>query len=145
MRRPTTVVDTLVIHATVESSLTGSIDILRERGNSYHYLIDRDGTTVQCVSPREAAFHAGKSMGPQGEGVNEYSLSISMVNLNDGSDPFTTVQIETAQALVKRLKASFPELRFVTTHAAISPNRKDDPKGFPIQEFAEATGLTLWL
>lgn len=138
-------VDTIVCHATVEPTLAGSVTILRERGNSYHYLIDRDGTTVQCVSPVQAAFHAGKSKGPQGEGVNEYSIGISFVNENIREKPIEKVQLDTAKELIKRLKGKFPHLKFITTHAAISPGRKDDPIDFPIQELAEATNLHVWL
>jgi AmpD protein len=125
--------------------LAGSISILRERGNSYHYLIDRDGTTIQCVSPVQAAFHAGKSRGPQGEGVNEYSIGISFVNENVRERPIEQVQIDTAKELIGRLQAKFTHLKFITTHAAISPGRKDDPINFPIQELAEATNLSVWL
>ncbi|MBC8065482.1 MAG: N-acetylmuramoyl-L-alanine amidase [Chlorobia bacterium] len=129
----------------MESTLTGSISILRERGFSYHYLIDRDGTAIQCVSPVNAAFHAGQSKGPQGEGVNEYSISISFVNKNDGTDPITAQQIDMASFIAKRLKLTFKDLRFVTSHAMISPGRKTDPAGFSIEEFSAAAGLEAWL
>lgn len=145
MRKPTTVVDTIVFHATVEPTLKSSLSILKERGFSYHYLIDKDGTAVQCVAPTNVAFHAGKSTGPQGEGVNEYSIGISLVNLNNGIDPFTKAQIEKAILVATRLKSRFPNIKFVTTHASISPGRKSDPDGFPISEVAEASGLSVWL
>lgn len=124
--------------------MTGSISILRERGNSYHYLIDRDGTTIQCVSPVQAAFHAGKSKGPQGEGVNEYSIGIAFVNENLPEKPIDQVQIDTATELIQRLRAKFEDLKFVTTHANISPGRKNDPVNFPVRELAVATGLDVW-
>lgn len=145
LRKPTTVVDTVVFHATVEPTLKSSLSILRERGFSYHYLVDKDGTAVQCVAPTNVAFHAGQSTGPQGTGVNEYSIGISLVNLNNGIDPFTKAQIETAVLITTRLKTRFPNLKFITTHAAISPGRKNDPDGFPIKDIAEATGLCVWL
>jgi AmpD protein len=134
-----------VLHATVEPTLKGSVSILRERGFSYHFLIDRDGTSVQCVSPKDVAFHAGPSKGPQGEGVNEYSIGISFVNLNDGKDPFTEAQIAEAQFIVHRLKQNYKELKYITTHAAISPGRKDDPAGFPLEAFAMNCELRLWI
>ena len=138
-------VDTVVCHATVEPTLAGSISILRERGNSYHYLIDRDGTTLQCVSPVQAAFHAGKSKGPQGDGVNEYSIGIAFVNENVPERPIEQIQLDTAKELIGRLRSKFAYLKFITTHAAISPGRKDDPIDFPIHELAEATNLHVWL
>ncbi len=138
-------VDTIVFHATVEPTLKSSLSILRERGFSYHYLVDKDGKGIQCVAPTNVAFHAGNSVGPQGEGVNEYSIGISLVNLNNGIDPFTKAQMETAALIITKLKARFPNIRFVTTHAAISPGRKSDPDGFEIKVIAEATGLSVWL
>jgi AmpD protein len=144
-RKSTTVIDTVVCHATVEPTLAGSISVLRERGNSYHYLIDRDGTTIQCVSPVQAAFHAGKSRGPQGEGVNEYSIGISFVNENVPDKPIAQIQLDTAIELIKKLRLKFTGLKFITTHAAISPGRKDDPINFPVRELAEATDLHVWL
>ena len=138
-------IDTIVFHSTVENTLAGSISILRERGFSYHYLIDRDGLAIQCVSPVNAAFHAGQSKGPQGEGVNEYSISISFVNENDGKHPLTDQQMEMARFIATRLKLTFKELRYVSSHASISPGRKTDPAGFSIEKFAEAVGLEPWL
>lgn len=133
-----------MVHATVEPTLKGALAILRERGFSYHFLIDRDGSATQCVSPVDAAFHAGQSKGPQGAGVNEYSVGISFVNLNDGVDPFTSEQIQSAVFVAKKLKSAFPNLRYVTSHEAISPGRKDDPSGFPMQEFATLAELEVW-
>jgi N-acetyl-anhydromuramyl-L-alanine amidase AmpD len=125
--------------------MRGSIDILRLRGYSYHYLIDKNGDIIQCVSPAHVAFHAGTSDGPQGSGVNEYSIGVSLVNRNDGTDPFATEQIQAATELLAKLKSKFPNLKFVTTHAAISPGRKNDPTGFPLEQFASEVGLSVWL
>lgn len=92
-----------------------------------------------------AAFHAGQSKGPQGDGVNEYSISVSFVNKNDGTDPITDQQIEKANFIANRLKLTFKDLRYVTSHAMISPGRKTDPAGFSVEEFARAVGLEAWL
>ena len=140
-----TMVDTIVLHATVEPTLQGSLDILRERGFSYHFLIDRNGDIAECVDPIRVAYHAGTSKGPQGEGVNEYSIGISFVNENDGSTPFEPAQIAGATRLVTDLRSRFNSLKWLTTHAAISPGRKNDPVGFPLEEFASAVGLSVWL
>jgi N-acetyl-anhydromuramyl-L-alanine amidase AmpD len=144
-RHPETTVDTIVLHATVEPTLQGSLNILRERGFSYHYLIDRDGSVSECVAPNRVAYHAGTSSGPQGEGVNEYSIGISFVNENDGAAPFGENQIQGAIRLVIDLQKRFEPLKWLTTHAAISPGRKNDPVGFPLEEFAGAVGLSVWL
>jgi len=133
-----------VLHSTVEPTLEGSIRVLRDREVSYHFLIDRNGDIVQCVDPTFAAYHAGKSLGPQGEGVNEYSIGISFVNLNDGADPYTEEQQEAAKVLVVNMVLQFRRLKFLTSHAVISPDRKTDPVGYPIAELAAFADLEYW-
>ena len=106
--------------------------------------MDKDGASVQCVSPVDVAFHAGQSKGPQGPGVNEYSIGISFVNRNDGVDPFPKEQFDRAVYIAKRLKSVFPNLKYLASHAAISAGRKDDPNGVPLKEFGEAIELEVW-
>lgn len=144
-RPPGTVVDTVVLHATAGSTLAGAISTLRERRLSYHYLIDKSDDVVKCAPTGMAAKHAGESLGPQGEWVNRYSVGISFVNLNDGRDPYTPAQIEAARELILALRKAIPTLRHLTTHYAIAPNRKTDPRSFPVPDLAAETGLELWL
>lgn len=143
LRPPGAVVDTVVLHATAGSSLAGAVQTLRLRGLSYHYLIDRSGAITKCCPASCRAFHAGQSFGPQGRWCNAYSVGISFVNLNTGTDPYTRDQQRSAQALVDALKTQFP-LRWLTTHYWVSPGRKTDPKNYPVEKLALATGLKLW-
>jgi len=135
-------VSTIVLHATAGGSLSGAVSTLIQRELSYHYLIDKDGKVVKAVPYTREAFHAGKSFGPEGEGVNRYSIGVSFVNKNDGKDPYTQAQIDSCRELVAELAAALPTLRWITTHYAISPGRKTDPKGFPCQKVAET--LMCW-
>jgi len=143
-RQSSTVIDTVVLHATVEPSIEGTLEVLRQRELSYHFLIDQNGDVLECVDPRFVAYHAGKSFGPQGDGVNEYSIGISFVNRNDGVDPFTDAQHEAIRTLLVALLKDFPSVRYLTTHAIISPNRKDDPLGFPVADLAKFAEMELW-
>jgi N-acetylmuramoyl-L-alanine amidase len=143
-RKQGTTCTTILLHATATPSLQTALDVLRERELSYHFLIDKDGSVLQCVPTDKVAFHAGESVGPDGPGVNEYSIGVSLVNLNDGDEPYTAQQIQATEALVRHLVPAFPTLRFLTTHAIVSPGRKSDPVGYPVAALAQATGLELW-
>lgn len=127
-------VSTIVLHATAGGSLSGAVSTLIQRELSYHYLIDKDGKVVKAVPYTREAFHAGKSFGPEGSGVNRYSIGISFVNRNDGKDPYTQAQVDSCRELVEELAGAIASLRWITTHYAVSPGRKTDPKGFPVSE-----------
>ncbi len=137
---------TIVLHATAGGSLSGALSTLRIKGLSYHYIIEKDGTITKCCPSNRVAFHAGKSEGPQGDNVNGYSIGISFVNRNDGTDMIPEAQEKAAQELVTELRESFP-LHWVTTHWAISPGRKTDPRPMGpgrLMKFAQICGLKAW-
>lgn len=165
-RPPGTVVDTVVLHATAGRSLSGALSALRAKEFSYNYLIEdqshgHDGRITKSVAASRVAFHAGNSYGPHEAArrlnrtqdkrkrfiarcsVNNYSVGISFINANDGNDPYSQAQYEAARALIIALKSQFP-LRWLTTHAFVSPGRKSDPRGFPIGDLAIAVGLEIW-
>lgn len=145
----------VVLHATAGSTLAGAISTLRLKGFSYHYIIEdarngRDGLVTKCVPTSREAFHAGRSVGPLGSNVNTYSIGVCMVNLNNGKDPYSDAQFESARKLLLELKAANPGLTWLTTHYAITVQpdgraRKTDPRA--LQDFealAESVGLTPW-
>lgn len=139
---------TIVLHASAGSSLAGAVSTLIKRNLSYHYLIEKSGSITKCVPASKVAFHAGKSLGPQRENVNGYSIGISFVNKNDGKDPVTIEQYIAARDLIIDLRKQFPELKWVTTHYAISPGRKTDPKPMnlaKLRAFAKEVGLSPWM
>jgi N-acetyl-anhydromuramyl-L-alanine amidase AmpD len=132
---------TVVLHATAGGQASGSISWLRKIGLSYHYIIERDGTIFKCVPLSRIAFHAGKSFGPEGANVNDYSIGIAFANRNDG-ERFTIAQIDAAAELIEAIRQ--PGLTWITTHYLIAPGRKNDPKGFPFKQFAERVGMVPW-
>jgi len=64
-------------------------------------------------------------------GVNDFSIGIELVNLNDGVDPFPEAQIQAMRDLVKAIISRHPIQNIVTHYqCADPPGRKSDPAGF---------------
>ena len=63
--------------------------------------------------------------------VNDFSIGIELVNLNDGIDPFPAEQIGALRRLLKAIAVRHP-LRYIVTHyeCADPPGRKSDPVSF---------------
>jgi N-acetyl-anhydromuramyl-L-alanine amidase AmpD len=127
-------VDTIVLHATVFNTLGEVIGEFADPHSrvSAHYTIDRDGTLVCHVPERLRAWHAGQSRMKDGrERVNDFSIGIELVNLNDGKDPFPEEQIQAMRHLAKDIISRHP-IRHIVTHyeCADPPGRKSDPAGF---------------
>jgi N-acetylmuramoyl-L-alanine amidase len=131
-------VNTIVLHATAGKSAASSIRYMRlpEVAASYHYIIERDGEVTKCVPVERKAWHAGKSVGPEGSDVNRYSIGIAFANLNDGNEVITAKQWDAARSLCIRLKEAYP-IEWVVTHYGISYPRKTDPRGFNLELFAK--------
>jgi len=128
------VVDTVVLHATVLDTLHEVIEKFSDPHSrvSAHYTIDRNGAVVCHVPERLRAWHAGQSRMKDGrEGVNDFSIGIELVNLNDGEDPFPEEQIHALRRLLKAIISRHP-VRQIVTHYEIAdpPGRKSDPAGF---------------
>ncbi len=136
----------IVLHATGGSTLCGALETLRKKGFSYHYLIDKCGEVIQCVKNELVAFHAGKSNGPEGASVNEYSIGVSLVNKNNGKDPYTEVQQSSLQSLLEKICSEVQSIKYITSHRQISWPRKNDPVGFEhiINNLAQRLKLVYW-
>lgn len=132
---------------------------------------ETDGLIRKLAPYSRMAYHAGSSYGPHeqaqrishaqypynainrrlgrvgkfvaGTSVNSYSVGISFVNLNDGMDGYSAAQYKAAMELVLELEKVLP-LKWITTHALVSPGRKTDPKNFPVLQLAQDVGLNLW-
>ena len=128
------VIDTVVIHATVFNTIDEVVERFSDTASrvSAHYTIDRNGTLVCHVSERLRAWHAGQSKMKDGrECVNDFSIGIELVNLNDGIDPFPTAQIRALRQLLRQILSRHP-IRHIVAHyeCADPPGRKSDPAGF---------------
>ena len=127
-------IDTVVLHATVLNSLDQVIEHFSDTAScvSAHYSIDRDGTIALHVPEDRRAWHAGQSRMKDGRrAVNDFSIGIELVNLNDGTDPFSERQIEAMRDLLRTIIARHPVKHIIPHYeCAEPPGRKTDPIGF---------------
>ena len=133
-------IDTVVVHSTVINTLEGTERAFwddKERRVSAHYVVDRDGTTIQMVDERRTAWHAGVSELDGRTGVNDFSVGIELVNLNDGKDPYPEAQVLAVKRIIQDLRERWdvPDSHIVS-HAAIARpvGRKSDPVGFDFEK-----------
>jgi N-acetylmuramoyl-L-alanine amidase len=138
--RPLSQVDLVVIHCTEAPTLadarTFGEKVLYEgsgTGNSGHYYIDRDGSLSQYVAVDRVANHT--------RGYNPRSIGIEIVNTGRWprwfdsdhqamSEPYTPAQIDALVALLRRLEAEHPALRFIAGHEDLDTTiipAEDDP------------------
>lgn len=143
VRNLETKIDTVVVHATVINTLEGTRRAFmddKDRRVSAHYVVDRDGTILQMVDERMTAWHAGVSELDGRRGVNDFSLGVELVNLNDGQDPYPEAQMLALARIIRDLRRRWdiPDGRIVS-HAAIArpEGRKSDPKGFDFNHLLE--------
>ncbi len=133
-------VDGIIVHSTVIPTLQKTTEAF-SRGEpanknpvSSHYTVGRDGSIVQNVSTFARSWHAGVSVGPNGrKGLNDDTVGIELVNLDDGKDPYPEAQIQALRGLISELCRRFPTIRYLASHEYIAqpPGRKNDPAGFP--------------
>lgn len=156
-RKRTRPVTTIVLHGTAGSSARSSHAWLKKIGLSYHAIIsdyndvDGDGVIIKAVRDSHIAFHAGKSYGPEGASVNLYSLGLAFSNIEDGKMPITIKQWDAAVKWCVAQCKAYPTIKYITTHAIISPGRKFDPRGpvqhiahskpFPLEQFAREVSM----
>jgi len=128
----------LVIHYDASSTAEGAISWMASEVSqvSAHLHISREGKVVQLVPFDTVAWHAGQSYWKGISGLNSHSIGIELQN--NGSQPYTQIQLdvltEVAKALVKEYK-----LTEILGHSDISPGRKIDPgKHFPMAELRQS-------
>lgn len=142
------VVDTVVVHSTVIPTLEATTRAFQRTNPnpvSSHFTIDRDGSIIQNVSTFDRAWHAGVSVDPNGhKGLNDFSIGIELVNLNDGKDPYPEAQLMALCGIIAEMKRRFP-IKQIVSHEfiAVPRGRKNDPKGFPWSRL-EYLGLPMY-
>ncbi len=137
-------VTAVVVHATVTPTTEATVGwFLTQRSQvSAHYVVGRDGRIVQMVDDTARAWHAGVSELAGVKGVNDFSVGIEIVNLNDGRDPFTDAQYEAVAAIIRHIREQYdiPDSRIVSHEfVARPPGRKNDPKGFDFPRLLRLT------
>jgi N-acetyl-anhydromuramyl-L-alanine amidase AmpD len=130
-------VDTIVVHATVLDTLDEVVERFADPlcKVSAHYTIDRDGTIAAHVDESQRAWHAGQSVMQDGRrGVNDFSIGIELINLNDGEDPYPEPQLDALRQLVKSIASRHPIRHIIGHHeCADPPGRKSDPRGLRME------------
>lgn len=138
--RPLSQVDLVIVHCTEVPDLVMARaygeKVLYEgsgTGNSGHYYIDRDGSLHRYVAVDRVANHT--------RGYNPRSIGIELVNTgryphwyDSGhqamDEPYTPAQIDTLVALLRRLAAEHPALRWIAGHEDLDTamvEATDDP------------------
>lgn len=161
-RRGATIVDTVVLHAAAHESVDDLVRELREQDHSYHYMIDREGNIYKGVPFSAVSYHCGNSYGPheaerklsperdshgnfvEHPCIHEYTLGICLMNRNDGSEPYAAEQLKACVTLLQDLKTPLPKLRYLTSHAEVSPGKYFDPVGLDLEPLAKVAGLSIW-
>lgn len=81
----------VVIHFTAGATGASSVESMRNQGLSAHFVVERDGTILQCRPCNRVCAHAGKSRwqdpktGKTYGSANEYAIGIEIANA--GNDP----------------------------------------------------------
>jgi N-acetylmuramoyl-L-alanine amidase len=129
------VVDTIVVHSTVIPTLEKTTEAFQRTASqvSSHFTIDRDGSIIQNVDTFARAWHAGVSKDASGKtNLNNNSIGIELVNLDDGKDPYPDAQIQALCGIIAEMRRRFP-IKQIVSHEfiAVPRGRKVDPAGFP--------------
>ncbi|SEM07476.1 N-acetylmuramoyl-L-alanine amidase [bacterium A37T11] len=141
MRRPNYV----VIHHTAQDSLGQTLKTftISRTQVSAHYVIGKDGKVYHMLSDYLRAWHAGNSKWGSITDLNSVSLGIEMDN--NGTEPYTEVQLNSLLNLLDTIKLNYkiPADNFIG-HGDIAPGRKVDPGvNFPWKKLAEK-GFGIW-
>lgn len=97
---------------------------LQEVKVSAHFLIRRDGETIQFVACGKRAWHAGVSSWRGRERCNDFSIGIELEG--DDHQPFAVAQYAALIRLTRRLCRNYP-ISGIAGHSDIAPQRKTDP------------------
>jgi N-acetylmuramoyl-L-alanine amidase len=135
----------VIIHHTAQNSCPETLNTftLARTQVSAHYVICRDGVIHHMLNDYLRAWQAGASKWGNVTDVNSVSIGIELDN--NGSEPFSAVQINSLVRLLARLKTLYniPGANFIG-HSDIAPARKVDPSYlFPWKQLADS-GFGLW-
>lgn len=118
----------VVIHYTAQDSVQQTLKTFTITSTqvSAHYVIAKNGKLYHMVNDYLRANHAGA--GKWGNVTDMNSCSIGIEIDNNGTDPYTTVQINTLLLLLADLKKAYniPQANFIG-HGDFAPKRKPDP------------------
>lgn len=107
-------VEGAIIHHTGGGNMSGAIETLKQRGLSYHYIIDKDGTVKQLIP--------GKGIGYHAESYNTNTFGIALVAEDDSK--VTAAQISASISLNAKLASTYNyDPKSVFGHGEVSKNK----------------------
>ena len=113
-----------------EDTCTMCGDFCASRGAGELFRGDLRGELLQFVDTGRRAWHAGKSEWNGHKDVNGCSIGLCFSNKNDAKEPLTDAQKAAMKTLIADVRRKYGHIP-VTTHAAVSPGRKNDPDHVP--------------
>ncbi|HWZ03790.1 MAG TPA: N-acetylmuramoyl-L-alanine amidase [Mucilaginibacter sp.] len=135
----------VIIHFTAQDSLAQTLRTFTITSTqvSAHYVIGKDGKVVHMVNDYLRANHAG--LGKWGSVTDMNSCSIGIEIDNNGSEAFTTPQINSLLLLLAQLKKNYniPQANFIG-HQDFAPKRKPDPGPYFPWKTLAAHGFGYW-
>jgi N-acetylmuramoyl-L-alanine amidase len=135
----------IIIHHTAQDSLQQTVKTFTktETQVSSHYVISDNGKVVQMLNDYLRAWHAGTGSWGKNTDINSSSIGIELDN--NGTEPFTELQINSLLALLTKLKKDYNiPTQNIIGHSDIAPTRKKDPSAlFPWKILAEK-GFGIW-
>jgi N-acetylmuramoyl-L-alanine amidase len=135
----------IIIHHTAQDSIAQTLKTftLVKPQVSAHYVIGDDGRVVQMLNDYLRAWHGGNASWGKNTDINSASIGIELDN--NGSEPFSELQISSLLALLAKLKKEYNiPTQNIIGHSDIAPTRKQDPSVlFPWQLLAEK-GFGVW-
>ncbi|MBG6112170.1 N-acetylmuramoyl-L-alanine amidase [Flavobacterium sp. CG_23.5] len=135
----------IIIHHTAQDSIQQTIKTftLANTQVSAHYVIANDGRVIQMLNDYLRAWHAGAGSWGKNTDINSASIGIELDN--NGTKPFSELQINSLLALLTKLKKDYNiPAQNIIGHSDIAPARKKDPSAlFPWKTLAEK-GFGIW-
>ena len=139
----------IIIHYTGMKKESAAIKRLQDPKSkvSSHYLIKKNGETINLVPDLYEAWHAGVSRWKHFKSLNKNSIGIEITNPGHqhGYKRFSKQQIFSLQKLLNILVKKYKiEKKYILGHSDISPGRKKDPgEKFPWEMLAK-NKLSFW-
>lgn len=139
-------IDTLVIHAAAQQTVSDLVGVLVNRELSAHYVIGTDGDVVRLVPDEYRAWHAGAGVwNGERQDINSNSIGIELCNGLFGEEVYPEKQIAALTELCLHLidKYNFKPTQIIG-HSDMAPTRKIDPGSkLPWEQLAKH-GVGLW-
>lgn len=139
----------IILHATAGTDSREWLTTHPRSVASIQRLIMKDGLIYKIAENRQICHHVGFSQVGRRRNLNPIALGIELENLNDGRDPYPTLQVDAAAAQVVEWWGVYGFLPLLPHSMVDAPETgtwtKTDPRSFPLQLFNERLWVHLAL